>query len=231
MDAHFCKPSRARWYHAHCSALMDQKNAIVEMRGPALELSTRVAAVQGLGSKLVSWKLLTIPRPYLSIYLSSFRCFGASHGDYHKSIACLLQNYHENFDIFQIHAKKMEAEVAELKKQVSALTKELARVSGTYIHNPENPKLPIYTRESVHRRHDAEFCSDESEVRKTHFKYGYYLDKCLYNEVRISFPHLEYCCLFQQDYCPPLNTMSCTHIHITHSPRSSTSSPTTPTPM
>ena len=24
---------------------------------------------------------------------------------------------------------------------------------------------------------------DEAEVRKTHFKYGYYLDKCLYNEV------------------------------------------------
>lgn len=25
--------------------------------------------------------------------------------------------------------------------------------------------------------------ADEAEVRKTHFKYGYYLDKCLYNEV------------------------------------------------
>ena len=25
---------------------------------------------------------------------------------------------------------------------------------------------------------------DEAEVRKTHHKYGYYLDKCLYNEVR-----------------------------------------------
>lgn len=26
-------------------------------------------------------------------------------------------------------------------------------------------------------------CPDEAEVRKIHFKYGYYLDKCLYNEV------------------------------------------------
>lgn len=27
------------------------------------------------------------------------------------------------------------------------------------------------------------FDADEAEIRKTHFKYGYYLDKCLYNEV------------------------------------------------
>lgn len=47
----------------------------------------------------------------------------------------------------------MEQEFAELKKQVETLQKELSRVS------------------------------DEAEVRKTHFKYGYYLDKCLYNEV------------------------------------------------
>ncbi|KAK0736754.1 SnoaL-like domain-containing protein [Apiosordaria backusii] len=47
----------------------------------------------------------------------------------------------------------MEQEFAELKKQVQALQKELSRVS------------------------------DEAEVRKIHFKYGYYLDKCLYNEV------------------------------------------------
>lgn len=25
--------------------------------------------------------------------------------------------------------------------------------------------------------------ADEAEIRKVHFKYGYYLDKCLYNEV------------------------------------------------
>ncbi|KAK4113190.1 hypothetical protein N656DRAFT_778723 [Canariomyces notabilis] len=47
----------------------------------------------------------------------------------------------------------MEQELADLKKQVQALQKEVSRVS------------------------------DEAEVRKTHFKYGYYLDKCLYNEV------------------------------------------------
>ncbi|KAJ0116667.1 hypothetical protein J7T55_009817 [Diaporthe amygdali] len=47
----------------------------------------------------------------------------------------------------------MEADLAELKKQVAALQKEVSRFQ------------------------------DEAEVRKTHFKYGYYLDKCLYNEV------------------------------------------------
>ena len=50
----------------------------------------------------------------------------------------------------------MEADISELKKEVSLLRKELSRVS------------------------------DEAEVRKVHFKYGYYLDKCLYNEVRFS---------------------------------------------
>lgn len=29
---------------------------------------------------------------------------------------------------------------------------------------------------------------DEAEVRKTHFKYGYYLDKCLYDEVSRHYP-------------------------------------------
>ncbi|OTA59955.1 hypothetical protein K449DRAFT_372227 [Hypoxylon sp. EC38] len=47
----------------------------------------------------------------------------------------------------------MGSELEELKEQVSLLRKELSRVS------------------------------DEAEVRKVHFKYGYYLDKCLYNEV------------------------------------------------
>ncbi len=46
----------------------------------------------------------------------------------------------------------MEAELTDLKEQVSLLRKEISRVS------------------------------DEAEVRKVHFKYGYYLDKCLYNE-------------------------------------------------
>lgn len=47
----------------------------------------------------------------------------------------------------------MEKEFAELKAEVALLKKEVSRVS------------------------------DEAEVRKVHFKYGYYLDKCLYNEV------------------------------------------------
>ncbi|KAK4221724.1 putative carotenoid oxygenase protein [Podospora fimiseda] len=47
----------------------------------------------------------------------------------------------------------LEEEFAALKKQVQVLQKELSRVA------------------------------DEAEVRKIHFKYGYYLDKCLYNEV------------------------------------------------
>ncbi|KAK4141521.1 SnoaL-like domain-containing protein [Dichotomopilus funicola] len=47
----------------------------------------------------------------------------------------------------------MEKEFAELREEVRALRKELSRVS------------------------------DEAEVRKSHHKYGYYLDKCLYNEV------------------------------------------------
>lgn len=49
----------------------------------------------------------------------------------------------------------MDTDIAQLKKEVSLLRKELSRVS------------------------------DEAEVRKVHFKYGYYLDKCLYNEVCI----------------------------------------------
>ncbi len=53
----------------------------------------------------------------------------------------------------------MESDIAELKQEVSSLRKELSRVS------------------------------DEAEVRKVHFKYGYYLDKCLYNEVRSSSCH------------------------------------------
>ncbi|KIV86135.1 hypothetical protein PV11_01769 [Exophiala sideris] len=36
----------------------------------------------------------------------------------------------------------------------------------------------------VKRLHDnLQKVEDEAEIRKTHFKYGYYLDKCLYNEV------------------------------------------------
>jgi len=47
----------------------------------------------------------------------------------------------------------MGSEVAELKKLVESLSKEVTRLS------------------------------DENEIKKLHFKYGYYLDKCLYQEV------------------------------------------------
>lgn len=47
----------------------------------------------------------------------------------------------------------MSTDIEDLKEQVALLRKEVSRVS------------------------------DEAEVRKVHFKYGYYLDKCLYNEV------------------------------------------------
>ena len=47
----------------------------------------------------------------------------------------------------------MGSELAELKQEVALLRKEISRVA------------------------------DEAEVRKIHFKYGYYLDKCLYDEV------------------------------------------------
>ena len=64
----------------------------------------------------------------------------------------------------------MEQEFAELKKQVQVLQKELARVSGQS------------TRLTSRFLSNTPY-ADEAEVRKTHHKYGYYLDKCLYNEV------------------------------------------------
>lgn len=67
----------------------------------------------------------------------------------------------------------MEQEFAELKKQVQVLQKELARVSGT---------LPLQF--GICGLGSLTVPVDEAEVRKTHHKYGYYLDKCLYNEVR-----------------------------------------------
>jgi hypothetical protein len=32
----------------------------------------------------------------------------------------------------------------------------------------------------------TDVCSDEAEIKKLHFKYGYYLDKCLYQEVKFQ---------------------------------------------
>lgn len=63
----------------------------------------------------------------------------------------------------------------------------------------------------------ADSLQDEAEVRKTHFKYGYYLDKCLYNEVS-TLPHISPTSLFGA------------FLILNLPPRSSTSSPTTQTP-
>jgi hypothetical protein len=66
----------------------------------------------------------------------------------------------------------MDTEVAELKKIVESLSKEVTRLAG---------KLLRHLSEAV----NCWYFSDEAEIKKLHFKYGYYLDKCLYQEVKI----------------------------------------------
>jgi hypothetical protein len=68
----------------------------------------------------------------------------------------------------------MGSEVVELKKLVESLSKEVTRLAG---------KVPLALQSDLHNA-DILF-SDEGEIKKLHFKYGYYLDKCLYQEVRI----------------------------------------------
>lgn len=75
----------------------------------------------------------------------------------------------------------MESEIAEIKQQLSALQKELSRVSGGLICITQVQNLA-----QVLTKHKQ---LDEAEVRKTHFKYGYYLDKCLYDEVSRHHTH------------------------------------------
>lgn len=65
----------------------------------------------------------------------------------------------------------MEAELAELKAQVKQLTARVNKVQG----QAANGSWAITP--------DANVGADEAEIRKIHFKYGYYLDKCLYKEV------------------------------------------------
>jgi hypothetical protein len=66
----------------------------------------------------------------------------------------------------------MEAEFEELKKQVAALQRELSRVSGK--------RLLDCRISGVLTLH-----ADEAEVRKVHHKYGYYIDKSLFDEVSL----------------------------------------------
>jgi hypothetical protein len=68
----------------------------------------------------------------------------------------------------------MGSEVAELKKLVESLSKEVTRLAGKF--------LWLFNRISTVLIY---YFSDEGEIKKLHFKYGYYLDKCLYQEVRI----------------------------------------------
>lgn len=65
----------------------------------------------------------------------------------------------------------MSSEVAELKKLVESLSNEVTRLRGNYSSWLDLCKLLI------------DFI-DEQDIKKLHFKYGYYLDKCLYQEVR-----------------------------------------------
>jgi len=65
----------------------------------------------------------------------------------------------------------MGSEVAELKKIVESLSKEVTRLVSC-----SSLQLKLS---------NADVSSDEAEIKKLHFKYGYYLDKCLYQEVKV----------------------------------------------
>ncbi|OCT52571.1 hypothetical protein CLCR_11095 [Cladophialophora carrionii] len=61
----------------------------------------------------------------------------------------------------------MGDELAELKAEVKRLHAKLQKVEA-------KPSML------------SQWILDEAEIRKVHFKYGYYLDKCLYQEVSRS---------------------------------------------
>lgn len=63
----------------------------------------------------------------------------------------------------------MGSEIEELKTVVAQLQKEVTRLSGRLLSHPE-----VFPRANW---------TDQEEVRKLQYKYGYYLDKCLYKEV------------------------------------------------
>jgi hypothetical protein len=66
----------------------------------------------------------------------------------------------------------MSNEIEELKQVVAQLQKQVGRLSGIAQFYPEvNCKADL-------RRVDQE------DVRKLQYAYGYYLDKCLYKEVK-----------------------------------------------
>ena len=68
----------------------------------------------------------------------------------------------------------MEAQLADLQAEVKRLHNKLQKVEGMRgTHGVWNITHTIL---------------DEAEIRKTHFKYGYYIDKCLYSEARFTGP-------------------------------------------
>jgi hypothetical protein len=69
----------------------------------------------------------------------------------------------------------MEDQLSELKKVVEELRNEVSRLRGTLL-------LDHHVMTAVHRLKLT--VSDQEEIRKLQYKYGYYLDKCLYKEVR-----------------------------------------------
>ena len=67
----------------------------------------------------------------------------------------------------------ISSEVAELKQLVKSLQKEVTRLSGSSRQHVYCASLLALTNSRL----------DQEEIRKLQYKYGYYLDKCLYKEV------------------------------------------------
>jgi hypothetical protein len=67
----------------------------------------------------------------------------------------------------------MGSEIEELKQVVAQLQKQVVRLSGTSL-----PMSSSATGITANINN-----SDQEDVRKLQYTYGYYLDKCLYKEV------------------------------------------------
>jgi hypothetical protein len=76
----------------------------------------------------------------------------------------------------------MASDLSSLKDEIKALRTEVGRLRGKCLSCPFS---------CVTAREANESNADESEIRKLHHKYGYYLDKCLYQEVRKKFKRVE----------------------------------------
>ncbi len=74
----------------------------------------------------------------------------------------------------------MADEVAQLKQTVESLQKVVTKLNGALAR----PSLTPYTSPLALTSADNN-SADQEEVRKLQYKYGYYLDKCLYQEVSL----------------------------------------------